>query len=248
MSEIKPWDERRNIVIPGDKETTIQFCTDHFIKVANDSISDHGAFYVALSGGSTPKAIFNLLSSEKYSSKIDWSKVYLFWSDERSVSPEDEDSNYNMAMRSGFNKLPIPKDHIFRMEAEKDLEASAKSYEETIKKVLKGTSFDLVMLGMGDDGHTASLFPGTKGLEEQSRLVIPNFIPEKDTWRMTFTFSCINNAKNIAIYVLGSSKTTRLQKVLSEKGEDISYPSGHVGTKSHKALWVIDLDASELIA
>lgn len=246
MNIMKPWDERRDLALPGNKEATIEFCTKHFIDTANFSIKDHGAFYVALSGGSTPKAIFKNLASESFRSQVDWSKVYLFWSDERSVGPDHEDSNYHMAMTFGFQSLPVKKDHIFRMVAEENLESNALVYENTIKKVVKDSSFDLIMLGMGEDGHTASLFPNTEALKEKTRFVVPNFIPEKDSWRMTFTFPLINQAKHIAIYVLGASKAHRLKDVLSQKNE-LSYPSAKVGTNQHKALWICDSEASSLL-
>ncbi|PCI92530.1 6-phosphogluconolactonase [Candidatus Aerophobetes bacterium] len=243
----KDWDERRKIIIPGNKEETITFCVEHFIKCANDAIKDHGSFFVALSGGSTPKAMFELLS-EKYADQVDWSKVQLFWSDERSVKPENPDSNFNMAMRSGFAKLPLPKDHIHRMVAEDNIEQNAKAYEKAIHQILGSYPFDLVMLGMGEDGHTASLFPGTEGLKENTRKVIANFIPEKETWRMTMTFPLINRAQNIAIYVLGEGKKERILSVLSEKDKTRLLPSARVGTKENPAVWIADTGASALIS
>lgn len=246
MNNPRPFDERRDIIIPGDIEKTIEFCVSHFIQLANKAIKDHGAFFVALSGGSTPKAIFNKLASEKYRSSIDWEKVYLFWSDERSVGPNHEESNYNMAMKAGFDSLAIPKDHIFRMKAETDIDKHALEYEHLIKDHVENNSFDLIMLGMGEDGHTASLFPHTQALKEHSRLVVSNFIPEKNTWRMTMTFPCINKAKTIAIYVLGSSKANRVKEILSS--QQTSYPVALVGTKTHKALWIMDSKASHFIS
>lgn len=241
------WDERRKITIPGDKDETILFCAQHFAECAKKAIEDHGAFYVALSGGSTPKAIYNLLC-KSYLNKIDWSKVHLFWSDERNVPPSELDSNYNMALRSGFDKISIPKENIHRMVAENEIEQNALEYEKTIDSVLKGAPFDLIMLGMGDDGHTASLFPGTLGLKEASRSVIANFVPQKNAWRMTMTFPLINQAKNIAIYVIGDSKKERILSVLSEKDESKLLPSARVGSKEHPALWIADKEASSLIA
>ena len=239
-------DDRRNIAIPGDKHATLNFCVKHFVKCANEAISSHGNFFVALSGGSTPKAIFQLLAKE-YVKKVEWSKVHLFWSDERNVSPNDLESNYNMALRSGFDKIPVPKENIHRMPAEKDIEENAQVYEATIEQVLKGKPFDLVMLGMGEDGHTASLFPDTKGLKVQDKKVIANFIPQKNTWRMTFTFPMINLSNNIVIYVLGKSKADRLAEVLSETDESKMLPSAHVGTSKSPAFWIADEEAAAKI-
>ncbi len=241
------WDERRKLVVPGDYAHTLAFCVNHWLSMAEASIKAHGSFAVALSGGSTPKAIFENLALSQNAQRIDWSKVLLFWSDERTVGPDHPDSNYHMAMESGFSKLPIPKTQIFRMQAETDLETNAKKYEETIQKVLKGRPFDLIMLGMGDDGHTASLFPNTAGLKVKDRLIIANEIPQKKTWRMSMTFTCINQATNVALYVLGASKKQMLAEVLLSKEDIEKLPSQGVGTKAHPALWIADDAAAELL-
>jgi 6-phosphogluconolactonase len=239
------WDKRRDLMVAGDYESTIKFCAEHFIKVCDESIAKFGSFSVALSGGSTPKALFTLLTQAPYVSRIDWSNVHLFWSDERSVEPSDPESNYHMAMEAGFSKVSIPSSQIHRMQAETDIEKNAEAYEEIIHSHLKGRGFDLVMLGMGEDGHTASLFPKTEGLKATSKLVIANHVPQKETWRMTLTFKCINESRNIAIYVLGKSKQEMLKEALSSK--DGTYPIENVGTTSHKALWIADDAAAALI-
>ena len=131
------WDERRNVMVVGDTETTLKFCVDHFLKAYEEALLKYGSFSVALSGGSTPKALFALLTTPPYVSKINWSKVHLFWSDERAVSPDDPDSNFHMAMEAGFSKVPIPASQIHRMVAEKDIEQNALAYENLIKSHLK---------------------------------------------------------------------------------------------------------------
>ncbi len=246
-SKITSWDARRDLVVPGDAEATIQFCTEHWLKVCNQSIDDHGAFYVALSGGSTPKAIFQKLTSPLYAHHIDWSKVHLFWSDERTVPPDHPDSNYHMALTAGLEKMAIAKNHIHRMQAEKDIDAHAHAYEVLIHSVLKNRPFDLVMLGMGEDGHTASLFPHTKALAETQRLVVANYIEDKKTWRMTFTYHCINQAGHIAIYVIGDAKKHMLKEVLCALDQFDRLPSQGVGTKEHRALWIADAAAASEI-
>lgn len=241
---IKRFDERRDIVIGGSVKETIDFCIEHFLRVGNKAIADHGFFSVALSGGSTPKAIFEGLCQPYNKDRIDWTKVLLFWGDERAVLPTDADSNYRMAMEAGLKHLPISKDHIFRMEAETDIEKNALEYEQTIREILPSNSFDLVMLGMGDDGHTASLFPYTHALKTSGRLVVGNYIPEKDTWRMTLTFECINQAKNIVIYVLGKNKASMVKQVFTSLYDPTVLPIQQVGTAKHKALWILDGDAA----
>lgn len=234
------FDERRDLVVPGDYTQTLAFSVDHFLKIAKSAIQKHGCFFVALSGGSTPKAIFERLSSSSHAQEPIWSKVFLFWSDERATPPTDPESNYKMAMDAGFSKLPIPPAQIFRMHAETEIEKNALEYEKTIQKTLNGRSFDLMMLGMGEDGHTASLFPHTRGLHEQKRWVIANEIPQKKCWRMTLTFPCINQSENIAIYVLGASKRYMAAKVLLSPDQFEELPVQKVGTKEHKALWILD--------
>lgn len=234
------FDERRDIAHPGDKEKTLNFAVEHFISCGKEAIKNHGLFSVALSGGSTPKAIFTKLSSSEHSGDLDWSKVLLFWGDERSVPPTSPDSNFRMAMDAGLKTLSIPKEHVFRMEAEENIVENAKAYEEKIKEVLGSRPFDLIMLGMGEDGHTASLFPGTKALEEKTALVVANEVSQKKCWRMTLTYPLINHAKNIVIYVLGASKADMVKQVFKENHE---FPVSLIGTQRNKALWILDTDA-----
>jgi 6-phosphogluconolactonase len=249
MSKLKPkpWDERRYLIVPGDQNATLIFCLEHFIAAAKEAIADHGAFFVALSGGSTPKAIFEHLCESPYKQQLDWNKIELFWSDERSKGPNDPESNYHMAMEAGFNKMPIPPSQIHRMQAEEEIEKNALLYEKKIKEVLKGKPFDLIMLGMGEDGHTASLFPHTEGLKKTGRFVIANYVPQKKTWRMTFTYDCINQAHHIVVYVLGASKKQMLAEVLKSPDDFDLLPSQRIGTKEHKALWIADEAAAALL-
>lgn len=245
--KIIPFDFRRNIVVPGDEEETIAFCRDHFLEIAQESIKKRNAFYVALSGGTTPKRILESIASDPFKNKIDWSKVYIFWSDERAVPPDHPESNFSMAMSSGLKNIAKPT-QIYRMKADGDsLEMGAKEYEDTIKKIVPKASFDLVMLGMGEDGHTASLFPDTEGLHCKDRLVIPNYLPQKKSWRMTFTFDCIHQAKLIVLYVMGKNKAETLKAVLEGKYEPNRYPAQRIGKEDLQALWIIDTEASRLL-
>lgn len=237
-------DARRKIALPGDHDITLSFAADLWIQIANESIQDHGFFAVALSGGSTPKKIFQKLGSME--ERVDWSKVFLFWSDERSVPPTHPDSNYRMALEEGgLAKLPISKNQIFRMVAEEEIEANAKAYEDVILDKLGSHPFDLVMLGMGDDGHTASLFPHTEALTVTGRLVVPNFVPQKNAWRMTFTYECINRSLHICMYVTGAPKAEIVQKVLFGPFDSDTYPSQLIGTQTNPALWIVDTEAGK---
>ena len=245
-------DTRRRYVVPGDRQTTIQYSTENFVRLAQEAISERGAFSVALSGGSTPKAIFDLLACAPYKSQVDWKKVWLFWSDERCVPYEHPDSNYRMAMTWGLGSLGIPKEQIFPMPVstlkdEKlaaDLESKAVIYEKTLKTLLKEGLLDLVMLGMGDDGHVASLFPGTQALQEQSQWVKANDVPQKSVWRMTLTFPAINASRHIVVDVQGSGKAEMVKKVLFPSHSEEWYPAQDVGTPDSPALWILDRDAA----
>jgi len=233
------------LLVPGNYDATLHFCVEHFIASCREAIQDHGQFFVALSGGSTPKALYEILCQPDYSSEIEWDKVHLFWSDERSVPPTSSDSNYHMALKAGFEKMLLLPDHIHRMVAETEIEKNALAYEEQILKTLEGQSFDLVMLGMGEDGHTASLFPETAGIKVKGRSVIANYIPQKETWRMTLTFDCINDAAQTVFYVLGKSKAEMLARVFTT---DPTLPCQLVGTPDHPALWIADEAAASLIS
>jgi len=244
---LKQYDERRQIIVPGNQEATVNYCVDDFIDIAIQAIKERNLFCAALSGGSTPHAIFEHLAKKENAKKINWEKVRLFWSDERNAPPDDPESNYKMALDSGLNQLPIPPTNIFRMQAEANLEENALAYENLINQYVPNQTFDLIMLGMGDDGHTASLFPHTQGLDVQNRLVIANYIPQKQTWRMTFTFAQIHQSRNIRIYVIGEKKAEMLRQVLSLPYHPHDLPSQAVGTASSKALWIADLAAAQLL-
>jgi 6-phosphogluconolactonase len=237
---IQSWDDRRDWIVPGDAEQTIAFAAEHWIHQAKRSIQQRGRFAVALSGGSTPKAIYEKVTQSK---EIDWKSVWLFWSDERAVPPDHTESNYQMAMASGFSQVPIPPSQIFRMKAESDLEKNALEYEEVIKRHLGKHYFDLVMLGIGEDGHTASLFPETKALTETDRIVVSNWVPKLNSNRMTLTFTCINQSFSSALYAIGPSKRSIVIQAL-EAAIVSPWPASRVGTPDHKTLWILDQAAS----
>lgn len=242
--KIRSWDERRNLLIPGDEVATLDVCIRHFISTCREAISTHGSFRVALSGGSTPKAIYEHLSKDPYTSQIEWDKVHLFWGDERNVPPTDPESNYKMAMDAGLGSVPIPKHQIHRMHGEDPIKEHASAYDSLLRKELSERPFDLVILGMGEDGHTASLFPQTEALTEEEQMAVANYVPQKNTWRMTLTYPTINSARQIAIYVIGASKKHTLNDVLTSELQVERYPIQKIGTKSNPALWIVDEAAS----
>lgn len=232
------------LIIPGDRKTTLHYCARHFIAICQDAISKRGCFTVALSGGETPKSLYEILCRLPYCSEIRWEKIHVFWSDERPVPPDHPESNYTMALKSGFLSMPIPSNHFHRMKAETDIEHQAKEYQEEIKRFVADKKFDLIMLGVGNDGHTASLFPQTQALTVQDQLVVANYIPEKTSWRMTLTFPCINLARHTVFYVFGCAKAKILGQIFSTS---LNLPCQQIGSLSHPATWIVDEEAASLL-
>ena len=192
----------------------------HFFTMAySRSIAVHDRFTVALSGGNTPKRFYQLLATPEFSKNINWKKVFIFFSDERYVPHHDAESNFNMASKALLEHIAIPRKNIFAIPVSSSPEKDAITYEATVKKITgdKKYAFDLVILGMGADGHTASLFPGNEILNEKKRLVKEVFLKEKNIYRISFTFSLINSAKQILLLVNGKEKDTVLKKILASR-------------------------------
>ncbi|HSU68701.1 MAG TPA: 6-phosphogluconolactonase, partial [Tepidisphaeraceae bacterium] len=160
---------------------------ERFVDAAGQAIEAHGKFSVVLSGGHTPKAMFELLSQEPFRSQVTWEKVEVFFGDERCVPPESEESNYRMARESLLANVPIPGDNVYRIRGEIAPQEAAIEYGQMLKEKFGDGGLDLVMLGMGPDGHTASLFPGTEALHEIKHRVVANFVPKLNAWRVTMT-------------------------------------------------------------
>lgn len=236
--------EKRHMWIGPNTDQAVFFAAEHWIATVIDAIDKRGLCAVALSGGSTPGKIFAALKKHPDRDRINYKRLFIFWSDERSVPPTSDESNYKNAMESGIDDLGIPKDQIFRMKAESAIQDNAKRYEELIYSHVPGGIFDLTMLGVGEDGHTASLFPNTKALTISNRLVAANEVPQKQTWRMTMTYPCINASRSIAIYALGTQKGPIIQEIFKQKK---SYPVTAIGTKANPALWILDRAAASLI-
>lgn len=221
---------------------------DEFTKLATDAVRENGRFTVALSGGSTPRSLFSLLATD-YHSVIPWKQVLFFWSDERHVPPDSPESNYKMANDAMLSKVPVPSENVFRIPTEDpDANNAAQAYEEVLKKVFQLApgafpKFDLIMLGLGPDGHTASLFPGSAGLAETHKLVIANWIEKFNTYRITFTFPVLNNSKCVMFLVSGADKAPMLRDVL-EGHPKPPYPSQLVNPSNGRLLWMVDKAAA----
>lgn len=242
------FDEKRNIAVFETDEDAIDYAVEQFLAIAQEALSVRPFFSVALSGGNTPKRIYQLLTRSPAKERLDWTRVLLFFSDERAVPLDDPESNYHMAMEAGFKDVSIPPGQIFAMNAQDKLGQEALAYEAAIKKHLPNAAFDLVMLGMGDDGHTASLFPRTHGLHAPGRLVIENYIPQKNSWRMSLTFECIDKAHHKVVYVLGKSKAEMLKKILTTSYKPDEFPIQRVGSPACKALFILDAEAASSLS
>jgi 6-phosphogluconolactonase len=221
---------------------------EEVVRAANEAVAQRGRFTVALSGGSTPRALFNLLATNARAA-LPWEHMFFFWSDERHVPPDNPDSNYRMADEAMLSKVPVPPGNVFRMPSENpDAAAAAEAYEQTLRKFFQLPegipSFDLILLGMGPDGHTASLFPGTAGLREKSRLVIANWVEKLKTHRLSFTFPLLNAARCTAFLVSGTDKATVLKSVLEENVPGEQYPAKLVQPTDGKLIWFLDRAAA----
>jgi 6-phosphogluconolactonase len=215
-----------NITVFDDLNTLYTKAADTFVDLSQKAIQKHNRFVVALSGGSSPKAIFNLLATQEYADKIEWNKVYFFWVDERWVSLNDERSNAKMTFEALLDKVPVNKDHIFPMYKDGiEPEDYAKEYEQQIKNILGDEGiFDFILLGMGDDGHTASLFPGENVLNESKKWVDAYYLKPQEMFRITLTAPIINKAENILVVAFGESKKHALNEVLNGEYNPKLYP------------------------
>ncbi|WP_277115125.1 6-phosphogluconolactonase [Chryseobacterium sp.] len=215
-----------NITVFDDLEKLYTRAADAFVDLSKKSILKNGRFVVALSGGSSPKAIFKLLATPEYKEHIEWNKVYFFWVDERWVPLNDDKSNFRMTEETLLSQVPIDQNHIFPMYAEGITpEDYAKAYEQQIRTILGDDGvFDFILLGMGDDGHTASLFPGEEVLNEKEKWVSAYYLKSQEMFRITLTAPIINNAGNILAIAFGESKKHALNEVLNGEYNPSLYP------------------------
>lgn len=227
---------------------------EEVVRAVNEAVTQRGRFTIALSGGSTPKNLYNLLATNARNS-LPWDRMFFFWGDERHVPPTDPESNYRMAEEAMLSKAPVPTGNIFRFPAENpDAAAVADAYEKTLRKYFQiGPNdvprFDLILLGMGPDGHTASLFPGTDALREKSRLVVANWVGKLKTNRLTLTLPVLNAGRCVMFLVSGTDKAPVLRTVLEDKsapGEQ--YPSKLVQPAEGRLVWLMDRAAASALS
>jgi len=229
------------------------FAAEKFVEIANKAIEENGRFTVALAGGSTPKSLYQLLAGDKFKNQIDWTKVFFFFGDERNVSPNSEESNFRMANENLFAPLQISGENIFPWQTESNYpEKIAEDYEVLLKAFFalfedEVPILDLILLGMGADGHTASLFPFTEALNESKKIVLVNWVEKLNTNRLTFTYRAINNASNVIFLVSGESKAEALKEILEGEYQPEKYPAQAVKLKDGDLFWLIDRQAARLL-
>ncbi len=236
------------VSIYPDTETLSQEAAQYIVRVAQEAIASHRRFTIALSGGSTPKKLYALLAEEPYRSQIDWALVDIFWSDERCVPPSDSESNYLMAQQVLLSKIPIPANQVHRMPADQtDRDAASYAYTLEMQQTIGSESvpsFDLIQLGMGPEGHTASLFPGQPSLHEQQRLVMPVTVPKPPPLRLTFTPRLLNAAAHVLFLVTGAEKQDAVKAVLEGEFQPDEYPAQIVQPTKGEVTWMLDTSAA----
>jgi 6-phosphogluconolactonase len=237
------------IVICRDPDALARSAAARFIAAGTEAYALHGRFAVALSGGSTPKMMYALLAGPEFSNELDWARVDVFWGDERCVPPDHPESNFRMAKEALLDKIAVPPANVHRMRAEEAPGPAADAYENEIKRFFALQSgqlprFDLVLLGLGEDGHTASLFPGSRVLDERDRLVAAPYAEKLQAHRLTLTLPVINAAARVIFLVAGASKAKVVGEILQAGKPADRYPAARVRPANGDVTWLIDAAAA----
>jgi 6-phosphogluconolactonase len=223
---------------------------DEIALAARQAVGNHGRFTWALAGGSTPRAVYELLASDFYRERMPWSAIHFFWGDERHVPPDHPDSNFRMAREAMLDRVPVPAENVYRIPAEEpDAQRAAAEYESALRSFFapapgEWPRFDLILLGLGKDGHTASLFPGGDAVRERERLVVAPWVEAQKTFRITLTPPVLNHARRAMFLVSGEEKAEALHAVLEGAREPERYPAQIV---EGNRLWMVDRAAAHLL-
>ncbi len=240
-----------NLTIYPDSESFINGAADFIAGLAAQAVAERGRFAIALSGGGTPRPIYARLTTAGYGDRIDWSKVHIFFGDERCVPPDDSRSNYRMAREALLDHVALPAENMHRIRGEEEPALEALRYEQEIARLYRSAgfpAFDLILLGMGDNGHTASLFPGTAALREHTRWVVAQYVEVMSTWRVTFTAPLINAARHVAFLAKGAGKAQMLWNVLEGPYQPDVLPSQLIQPVSGELHWFVDAAAAAKVA
>lgn len=241
------------IIVCKDGEALARWAAQRFVQQAARATDRDGRFTVALAGGSTPRKLYELLAAPQWSAAVVWQRVHVFWGDERHVPPDSAESNFRMAREALLERVPVPAENIHRIKAEEgDAERAAREYERKLREFFNTKAgapprFDLVLLGLGPDGHTASLFPGTEVLNETTRWVAAPWVPKFSAHRITLTLPVLNNAAEVLFLASGREKAAKLREVLQEKPHP-PLPAQLVRPHNGELRWVIDQAAAGELA
>ncbi len=244
-----------DLIVVADPDALARRAAVLFAGIAEEAVACAGRFTVALSGGSTPKLLYSLLATEPHRSRLPWRQTHVFWGDERCVPPDHPDSNFGMAKATLLDRVPVPPDRLHRMEAERDdLDAAAGEYEGEIARIFavsptgEPPTFDLILLGLGPDGHTASLFPRTEAVHETRRWAVRNYVPTLKTNRLTLTAPILNRGTRILFLVSGADKAPVLQEVLEGPAHPERLPSQLIRPVTGRLIWLVDQAAASQLA
>lgn len=242
----------REVIICRDAADLNRRASEEFIRLAGQAVQSSGRFTVALSGGSTPRGLYQLLASDSCKKRIPWSSVHFFWGDERCVAPDHPESNYRMAREALLARISIPVENIHRMAGEEEPAVAATEYENELKKFFRLPDgalprFDLILLGLGEEGHTASLFPGSAGLAESKRMVMAHYVEKLKAHRLTLTLPVLNHGAEVVFLVSGSSKAEIVKEVLAGDGEAAMLPAARVRPFNGHLAWMVTRDAAALL-
>ena len=240
---------RPTIRVLPDAKAMVEDVAERVVEAARRANAEGRMFSFFLSGGSTPKALFEKLASPAVIDRIDWRAVELYFGDERCVPPDDDRSNYKMAKQSLIDHVPVPADNVYRMKGELNPEEAAKQYGQMLKERFLDDGPDILLLGMGDDGHTASLFPHTPALSEAKHRCVANhipydYIPAGTSWRITLTYPFINTAREVFILVTGAAKSDRLTQVLEGERDIQRLPIQGIQPTNGSVTWFLDTAAA----
>ena len=238
----------QRVVIVKDGDAMARAAAKRLVEACSRAIAARGVFSLALSGGSTPKKLYHLLAGEPYAGQIDWAKVEIFFGDERAVGPDHADSNFRMASEALLNQVPLNPERVHRLRGENALPAEAARYQKVMAKALthaagKPPELDMILLGLGTDAHTASLFPHTGALAETSAWVAANEVPQLKTSRLTLTYPVINAASEVVFLVSGADKVTALGHVMDGERNHAEYPAQGVRPQGD-LIWMVDQAAA----
>lgn len=234
------------VEIFGDSIALARAAANHVLKQCHESVAQHGRFNVALSGGSTPQTLYKLLADEP----IPWAKSHFFFTDERHVPPDHPQSNYRLAHEAMFSRAPVPEQNVQRIPGETpSAAAAAHAYEQTLRTHFGATlpRFELVLLGLGEDGHTASIFPRSEVLHETERLVAAPWVEQLNSYRITLTLPVLNNGASVVFLVSGEQKAEVLREVLQTESNPARYPAQAIRPNSGNLLWLVDQAAARLL-